>query len=88
MFTEFDITPDAGTTLRKILNFNIVEKLESFEIISIGANKELQLQKNLAAMIDEWSAVKFPTGPYKETGITILLNLEEIEVISFWLYFL
>lgn len=76
----FDITPDAGTTLRKMLNFNIAEKIESFEIISIGANKELQLQKNLASMMDEWNNVMFPTGPYKETGITILLNLEEIEV--------
>lgn len=81
-YLGFDITPDAGTTLRKILNLNMTEKLDSFEIISIGANKELQLQNSLAAMIDEWSNVKFPTGLYKETGIHILLNMEEIEVIE------
>lgn len=54
--------------------------MEQFEIISISANKELQLQQNLATMMDEWNNIMFPIGPYKETGITILLNLEEIEV--------
>lgn len=76
----FDITPDAGTTLRKILNMGLDDRLDSFEIISIGANKELQLQQNLAAMIKEWETLEFPVSMYKDTGIPILSGLDDIQV--------
>lgn len=77
----FDITPDAGTTLRKIIDFELDEKLDSLEIISAGANKELQLQINLKVMIQEWSNVEFPMGPYKDTGITILSSLDDVQAL-------
>lgn len=76
----FDLTPDAGTTLRKITNFGINDLLDSFEIVSVGANKELQLQQMLAFMITEWENVIFPTSQYKETGVAILSNLDDIQV--------
>lgn len=76
----FDLTPDAGTTLRKITNFGINDLLDSFEIVSVGANKELQLQQMLAVMITEWENVIFPTSAYKETGVSILSNLDDIQV--------
>lgn len=76
----FDITPDAGTTLHKMLNYGILDKMDSFEIISAGANKELELQNNLAAMMKEWETILFPTGPYKETDIYILSSLDDIQV--------
>lgn len=79
-FLEFDLTPDAGTTLRKIDNFGIEDLLNSFEIISVGANKELQLQTNLATMIKEWEGINFPVSLYKETGISILSGLDDIQV--------
>ena len=87
---EFDITPDAGTTLRKITNYGVNDRLDSFEIISIGANKELQLQQNLAAMKLEWETIKFPTGTYKETNINIMSNMDDIQVqieITFLFFF-
>ncbi|KAH8395340.1 hypothetical protein KR222_010165 [Zaprionus bogoriensis] len=77
----FDITPDAGTTLRKILNSGLDSILDQFEIISIGANKELQLWNNLQLMIKEWENKTFPTGPYKETGVTILSSLDDIQAL-------
>ena len=77
----FDITPDAGTTLRKILNYHLDAKLDQFEIISVGANKELQLWNSLQAMIHEWDSRVFPTGPYKETGVQILSNLDDIQAL-------
>lgn len=76
----FDITPDAGTTLRKILNMGLDDRLDAFEIISIGANKELQLQQNLAAMKKEWETLEFPVSLYKDTGIPILSGLDDIQV--------
>jgi len=35
----FDITPDAGTTLRKMLKLNLYPHLAEFEEVSIGATK-------------------------------------------------
>ncbi|KAG5675131.1 hypothetical protein PVAND_005060 [Polypedilum vanderplanki] len=72
-----DLQPDAGTTLRKIINLNL-NCLDECEIISIGACKELQLQKNLAAMISEWNEVTFTLDKYKNTGIIILTSVEDI----------
>lgn len=80
----FDVTPDAGTTLRKITKMGIEHILDSFEIISIGSNKELQLQTLLATMIKEWETITFPTSPFKETGVNILSNLDDIQVRQSW----
>lgn len=79
----FDVTPDAGTTLRKITQLGLDRKLDSFDIISVGANKELQLQEALAAMIKEWETIEFPSSPFKETGVHILSNLDDIQVIKY-----
>ena len=35
----FDLTPDAGTTLRKMLKLNLEQYMEQFESISAGASK-------------------------------------------------
>jgi dynein heavy chain len=35
----FDITPNAGTTLRKMLRLNLAPFMTQFEGISIGASK-------------------------------------------------
>ncbi|EDS37651.1 ciliary dynein heavy chain 11 [Culex quinquefasciatus] len=77
----FDLTPDAGTTLRKIINYKLEHDLDKFEIISIGANKELQLQQNLASMIKEWESIEFKLNPFKDTGINILSGLDEIQSV-------
>uniref|UniRef100_A0A1B0CUL2 Dyneins heavy chain n=2 Tax=Lutzomyia longipalpis TaxID=7200 RepID=A0A1B0CUL2_LUTLO len=75
----FDLTPDAGTTLRKFIDYKLEDKLGDFEIISIGANKELQLQQNLTGMIEEWSGVCFKIGSFKNTSLTILTGVEDIQ---------
>lgn len=78
----FDVEPNAGTTLRKILDFHIEHILDKFEIISISANKELQLQQNLAGMIHEWETVTFTTSFYKDTDLVVLTSLDDIQVFS------
>ncbi|GAB0094584.1 Dynein heavy chain [Sergentomyia squamirostris] len=75
----FDLTPDAGTTLRKFINYKLEDKLGDFEIISIGANKELLLQQNLNGMIEEWSGVVFRTEPFKTSNQIILTAMEDIQ---------
>lgn len=77
----FDLTPDAGTTLRKMINFNLQDDLDKYEIVSIGANKELQLHQNLRSMIDEWSTIQFNLSKYKDTPITILSSMDDIQTL-------
>ena len=38
----FDITPDSGSTLRKVLKLNLKPYMEEFEGISAGASKVTQ----------------------------------------------
>lgn len=75
-----NLQPDAGTTLRKIIDFNL-SCLDECEIISIGACKELQLQQNLTAMKHEWDNVEFTTSEYKSTGIIILSSIEDVQAL-------
>ena len=35
----YDLTPDSGTTLRKVLKQNLAPYLKEFEAISVGASK-------------------------------------------------
>ena len=77
---KMDLQPDAGTTLRKIINYNL-GCLDECEIISIGACKELQLQQNLSVMIHEWDNVDFTTSEYKTTKITILSSIDDINAL-------
>ncbi|XP_063709228.1 dynein axonemal heavy chain 12-like [Culicoides brevitarsis] len=77
----YDITPDAGTTIRKMQLAGVLDLLDQFEIVSVSANKELQLQQNLETMIEEWKNIKFVLSPYKETELMILTQLDDIQCI-------
>lgn len=59
----------------------INDKLPSFEIISTGANKELQLRTDLVDMTKKWESIQYPTTTYKDTNIQILSNLDDIQVL-------
>lgn len=77
----FDMTPNAGTTLRKIADMNLGPNIENLEIISSGAGKELALITALNKMIEEWNDIVFKTGTFKETGIVILTQLDDVQAV-------
>ncbi|XP_013163033.1 PREDICTED: dynein heavy chain 12, axonemal [Papilio xuthus] len=77
----FDLTPTAGTTLRKIINFNLWDDIDQYEIISVAATKELALITNLNKMMAEWVDICFKTSPYKDTGIFILSGLDDVQSV-------
>ncbi|XP_037873641.1 dynein axonemal heavy chain 12 [Bombyx mori] len=77
----FDLTPTAGTSLRKIINFNLWGDLDQYEIISVAATKELALITNLNKMMAEWTDICFKTSPYKDSGIFILSGLDDIQSV-------
>ncbi|XP_069499778.1 dynein axonemal heavy chain 12 [Ambystoma mexicanum] len=75
----YDLTPDSGTTLRKVLKENLTPFLEKFEQISAAASKEFSLEKAMHMMGDIWEGVAFTTSPYRETGVSILSAVDEIQ---------
>ncbi|XP_078517697.1 dynein axonemal heavy chain 12 [Lissotriton helveticus] len=77
----YDLTPDSGTTLRKVLKENLTPFLEKFEQISIGASKEFSLEKAMHTMVDIWEGVSFSTSVYRETGVSILSAVDEIQTM-------
>ncbi|KAJ8717801.1 hypothetical protein PYW07_005731 [Mythimna separata] len=81
LIAGFDLTPTAGTTLRKIINFNLWDDIDQYEIISVAATKELALITNLNKMMAEWTDICFKTNPYKDTGINILTALDDIQCV-------
>ncbi|XP_043264608.1 dynein axonemal heavy chain 7 [Colletes gigas] len=79
LISGFDVTPNAGTTFRKIINMDLMENLEKYEMISTSATKEQMLEESLTKMISEWDDVLFTTVSYKDTGVHILSQLDDIQ---------
>ncbi|XP_056445731.1 dynein axonemal heavy chain 12 isoform X2 [Gadus chalcogrammus] len=78
---EYDLTPDSGTTLRKVLKQNLAPFLEQFETISASASKEFSLEKAMQAMVEIWDSISFHHYPYRESGVSILTAVDEIQTI-------
>ncbi|KAJ8927093.1 hypothetical protein NQ314_020365, partial [Rhamnusium bicolor] len=74
-----DITPNAGTTLKKIMKVDFHANLNEYEIISAGATKEKELIDHLRKLQHQWDDIVFITCKYKETNI--LTHLEDIEAV-------
>ncbi|KAK7884177.1 hypothetical protein WMY93_027300 [Mugilogobius chulae] len=78
----YDLTPDSGTTLRKILKQNLTPYLDNFESVSAAASKvRFSLEKAMQTMVTIWDGVAFHHQPYRETGVSILTSLDEIQTM-------
>jgi dynein heavy chain len=75
----FDITPDMGTSLRKVLKYDLSSHMEEFEAISAGASKEFSLEKAMHKMEEDWESIQFNTTSYRDTGVSILSAVDEIQ---------
>ncbi|XP_066919650.1 dynein axonemal heavy chain 12-like [Clytia hemisphaerica] len=76
-----NITPDSGTTLRKMLKNDITPLFEQFEVISTGASKEYSLEKAMQKMQEDWDDIIFNTTQYRDTGVSILAAVDEIQAV-------
>ena len=74
-----NLKPDAGTTLRKVLKMGLEPFIGEFETVSAGATKEFSLEKAMRKMQADWEPMCFNTAKYKETGLTILASVDEIQ---------
>lgn len=53
----------------------------SYEQVSVGATKELQLKDLLEKMEIEWNDVYFSTMPFKDTKVNILTQLDDVQAL-------
>ncbi|XP_021341821.1 dynein heavy chain 12, axonemal-like isoform X1 [Mizuhopecten yessoensis] len=77
----FDLTPNSGTTLRKVLKLELDAHMENFEGISAAATKEHSLEKAMVKMMEDWDSVDFNLLSYRDTGISILSSVDDIQTI-------
>jgi len=75
----FSITPDPNTFLCKMLKYNLEPFLEDLESVSAGASKKFSLEKAMQTMEDEWGPILFTTILYRDTGISILTSIDDIQ---------
>ena len=76
----YDITPNSGSSLRKVLRLSLAEFMDKLEEVSVSATKEHALEQSLNEMIEQWSDINFETTNYRDsTNIKILGSLEIIE---------
>ena len=75
----YDITPNSGSSLRKVLKLELGEFMPRLEAISIAATREHALELMLQDMKNEWQQVNFRTLSYRETECKILDSVEEIK---------
>ena len=55
-------------------------KMKLFQDISNAASKEFALEKAMAKMKGEWENVRFNCQPYRESGVSILSGVDDIQV--------
>ncbi|XP_063405511.1 dynein axonemal heavy chain 12-like isoform X3 [Mytilus trossulus] len=75
----FDMTPDSGSTLRKVLKLELGPHMEQFEGISAGASKEFSLEKAMIKMKEDWENITFNLSPYRDSGVNILSAVDDIQ---------
>ncbi|KAK3579501.1 hypothetical protein CHS0354_028323 [Potamilus streckersoni] len=77
----FDLKPQADTSLFNMLEFGLNKHLEKLEDIGASAAKEYGLEKAMEKMKFEWKDMVFELIPYRETGVSILSSIDEIQML-------
>ena len=75
----YDITPNSGSSLRKILKLSMDSFMDKLEEVSIAATKEHALETELKKMKSQWNDISFETANYRDSPVKILGSVEVIE---------
>jgi len=64
-----------------MIEFGLLDYIEKLEEISVIATREYALEQNLRKMKEEWIPIEFECSLYRDTGVSILTALDEIQVM-------
>jgi len=76
-----NIDPDDAEvtlTMQRLLDLDAATHIEKIQEITIAAEKEYNLEKNMNAMMKEWETIEFEVKAYKESGTFIVGGVDEI----------
>eukprot|EP00794_Sanderia_malayensis_P008808 gene8808-9750_t len=76
-----DIKPEHNTSLCQMLEYGLQKHLPRLEEISGSASKEYSLEKAMEKMKSEWSGMSFELVPYRDTGVSILSAVDEVQLL-------
>ncbi|KAF6266164.1 dynein heavy chain 9 [Scenedesmus sp. NREL 46B-D3] len=79
----FEIKQDEVTSLRRLLETDILEHLERIRELSDSASREFSIEKALDKMAADWEGLAFELGTWKGTGTHILKGgpVEEAQML-------
>lgn len=72
-----EISPN-DLTLQRLIDLNIMDRMEEVETITVKAEKEFALEKNIENMIAEWNGIDFQTMEYKNTGTYVIKGTDDV----------
>nr|CAH8868280.1 unnamed protein product [Trichobilharzia regenti] len=78
---SFDIKPSPDTQLQTFLEFGLGAYLDQLEEVGAAAAKEHQLETTMSKMKEEWRQMSFELLPYRDTGLSILSAVDDIQVL-------
>jgi dynein heavy chain, axonemal len=73
-----NIDPEDELTLMNLLELDAAGHIEQIQEVTIAAEKEYNLERNLANMMKEWESVEFEVKAYKESGTFVVGGIDEI----------
>ncbi|XP_022171452.1 dynein heavy chain 3, axonemal-like isoform X1 [Myzus persicae] len=76
-----DLHPNDSSTLSQMIEIGLLNYIEKLEEISVIASREYSLEQNLRKMKEEWLTIEFECSPYRDSGVSILTALDDIQVM-------
>ncbi|CAI6363283.1 unnamed protein product [Macrosiphum euphorbiae] len=76
-----ELHPNESSTLSQMIDIGLLDYIEKLEEISVIATREYSLEQNLRKMKEEWIPIEFECSPYRDTGVSILTALDDIQVM-------
>ncbi|XP_050428284.1 dynein axonemal heavy chain 3-like [Adelges cooleyi] len=75
------LRPTETSTLSEMIELGLIDHIESLEEISTTASREYSLEHNLRKMKEEWLHVEFECTPYRDSGVSVLTSLDDVQVM-------
>ena len=76
----FEVKHGEEMTLSSMIDAGVHKLGDRLQEISSSASKEFALEKAMGKMKDEWEHVRFVCEPYRESGVSILASVDDIQV--------
>ena len=74
-----EVKHDDSTSLHDMIEAGLFKIIEALEEIGSAASKEFALETAMEKMKQEWSSICFECVPYRESGVSILAGIEDVQ---------